>query len=121
MENYKDLSDLLLTSMASQVAPSGVPHAFSDADLSSLRDQIKKIMIPKLIRVFELKFAAQQAITPPSRLTGHRPDSSKLLEINQELAKLSEDLKLLQLWCESCQTQVKKAVDEVQNAMKTIT
>ncbi|MBS3903395.1 MAG: hypothetical protein KGZ30_03435 [Anaplasmataceae bacterium] len=120
MENYKDLSDFLQVSVASQTAKAGPPRAFSDADLSQLREQIKRIMIPKLIRVFELKLAAQQAVTPPSRLTSHRPDSGKLLEIQEELSKLSEDLKLLRLWVDSCQNQVSKAMDQVQTAMKTI-
>ncbi len=120
MESYKDLSDLLQTSVAGQMSKAGAPHAFSDADLSQLREQIKKIMIPKLIRVFELKLAAQQAVTPPSRLTGHRPDSGKLFEIQEELTKLGEDLKLLHLWVESCQNQVKRAIDQVETAMKTV-
>ncbi len=113
MENYKILAELLQNTVTQSPSPNSSPHAFSDGDFKELREQIKRIMIPKLIRVFELKLAAQQAATPPSRLTGLRPDANKLLEIRLELDKLGEDLKLLHLWCESCQKQVAKASEEV--------
>jgi hypothetical protein len=99
------------SSFSAQSPPS--PRAFVDADLSQLREQIKKIMIPKLIRVFELKLAAQQASMPPSRLLGSRPDAPKIDEILAELSSLQEDLKVLQLWTESCCKQVNKALEEI--------
>lgn len=119
MENYKSLSDLLQNAVSNQPHSSGASsYAFSDADLKGLREQIKRIIIPKLIRVFELKLAAQQAAAPPSRLTGLRPDASKLQEIKAELEKLREDIKLLQVWCESCQSQIAKATEEVEQSIK---
>jgi hypothetical protein len=96
---------------------SGIPRAFSDADLSQLREQIKKIMIPKLIRVFELKLAAQQASMPPSRLLGNTPDKNKIEEILDQLTSLKDDLQLLGLWCKSCQNQVDKALEEISTSM----
>jgi hypothetical protein len=113
MENFKSLADLLQNTVSQQPLPSGLPHAFSDTDLKGLREQIKRIIIPKLIRVFELKLAAQQAAAPPSRITGQRPDATKLFEIKKELDQLSSDLALLHLWCESCQKQIDRALDEV--------
>ncbi len=120
MENPKTLTDLVQNAVSQTASANGATHAFSDGDFKELREQIKRIMIPKMIRVFELKLAAQQAATPPSRITGLRPDGEKLLEIRAELEKLSEDLKLLRLWCESCQKQVAKASDEVVESMKKI-
>lgn len=99
--------------VGSHSAASETKRAFSDADLSQLRDQIKKIMIPLLIRVFELKLAAQQASAPPSRITGQRPDRDKLQEIEAELSSLKDDLKLLRLWVTSCENQVQKALDQI--------
>lgn len=114
METCKQVGEVL---QQSPVFPSsGNSHAFSDADLKELRQQIKKIMIPKLIRVFELKLAAQQASMPPSRLLGNRPDETKIDEILAELSSLKDDVHLLQLWCESCQKQVNKAIEEVSEA-----
>ncbi len=116
METCKHVGDVLQqsSSFSSSAAPSS--HAFSDADLTQLRQQIKRIMIPKLIRVFELKLAAQQASMPPSRVLGNRPDAAKLQEILAELNFLKDDVHLLQLWCESCQKQVNKAIEEVSEA-----
>jgi len=53
---------------------------------------------------------------PPSRILGNRPDEEKIGEILDELKSLKDDVKLLQLWCDSCQKQVDKAIDEVSEA-----
>ncbi len=83
----------------------------SDPNIGQLRAQIKKVMIPLLIRIFELKFAVQQANTPPSRLQKQQAESVD--EILMQLKSLEEDLKLLQIWCSSCQRQVERALNEV--------
>lgn len=114
METCKHVGEVLQQS--SSFSSTGNSHAFSDADLTQLRQQIKKIMIPKLIRVFELKLAAQQASMPHSRLLGNRPDETKLDEILAELSSLKDDVNLLQLWCDNCQKQVNKAIEEVSEA-----
>lgn len=82
-----------------------------DPNLRQLRIQIKKVMIPLLIRIFELKLAAQQAHTPPSRLQKKQDESVD--ETLTHLKNLEEDLKLLQLWCHSCQKQVERALGEI--------
>ena len=82
----------------------------SDSNLNQLRAQIKKVMIPLLIRIFELKLAVQQSKTPPSRLQVKQQESTE--EIASQLLTLQEDLKLLQLWCHSCQKQVERALNE---------
>jgi hypothetical protein len=85
------------------------PH--NDPNLGQLRAQIKKVMIPLLIRIFELKLAAQQANTPPSRL--QKKGNESVDEILSHLKDLEEELKLLQLWCHSCQKQVERALNEI--------
>ncbi len=117
MDSFKELSKRIQNS-TSNIAPpianaSMHTRAFADPDLSQLREQIKKIMIPTLIKAFELRLAAQQASMPPSRLTGCTPDLAKVEEIRQQLEKLQDDLKLLHLWCESCENQVSKVMQEV--------
>ncbi len=82
----------------------------SDPNLSQLRGQIKKVMIPLLIKIFELKLAAQQAKMPPSRLQKKQEESSE--EILSQFKSLQEDLSLLQVWCASCQKQLEKALRE---------
>ncbi len=110
METCKQVGEVLQHPSSSHPDAS---HAFTDPDLSHLRERIKKIMIPNLIRVFELKFAAQQAGMPPSRLLGNRPDATKIDEILNKLSCLKNDLELLRVWGDSCLKQVERAVDEV--------
>jgi hypothetical protein len=73
-------------------------------------------MIPLLIRVFELKLAAQQANTPPSRL--QKASEESLEKIREQLSLLSKNLDLLRLWCESSQKQVLKALSEAEEMQK---
>jgi hypothetical protein len=80
----------------------------ADSSLSGLRDQIKKIMIPMLIKIFQLKLELSQSISLPSRLQSTSCDSPDTT-LN-ELKKLDEDLKLLVLWCQSCRNQIGKAM-----------
>ena len=82
-----------------------------DANLANLREAIKNAMIPLLIKVFELKLAAQQAKNPPSRL--QKPPKESLDNIQEQLSLLLKDLDLLHMWCESSQKQVAKAVKEI--------
>jgi len=81
--------------------------------LQELRQQIKNAMIPLLIKTFELKFAAQQAKNPPSRLQRKVVESTE--SILEELEEIAQDLKLLHLWCEGCKKQVDKAIHEIKN------
>lgn len=80
----------------------------ADLSLGGLRDHIKKIMIPMLIRIFQLKLELSQSISLPSRLQRMDKDSPDVT-LN-EIKKLDEDLKLLILWCQSCRNQIGKAL-----------
>ncbi len=113
MDTCKQVGEFLQQPSSPSRASASSSRAFSDADLSQLREQIKKIMIPKLIRVFELKLAAQQASMPPSRLLGNTPDKNKIEEILGQLTSLKDDIQLLELWCKSCHKQVDRALEEI--------
>lgn len=80
-----------------------------DSALSQLREKIKEVMLPLLIRVFELKQAAAHQL--PSRLQKTVDVSHE--EIRSELMVLQEDLHRLSLWCSSSQNQIKKALREI--------
>lgn len=83
--------------------------AMSDSALNTLRDQIKKTMIPLLIKIFQLRLDLNQSISLPSRL---QPKSTESPEsILAQLRSLDEDLKLLVLWCESSRNQIAKALN----------
>jgi hypothetical protein len=99
--------------------PETPPPSFSsvaDPNLKHLRGQIKKVMIPLLIKIFELKLAAQAAKTPPSRLQKKMHESPE--EIFHQLDQIESDLKLLNLWCVSCQKQLEKAKKEIEEIGK---
>lgn len=84
----------------------GVIH---DPSLNQLRDQIKKVMIPLLIKIFQLKLELNQTLSPPSQIQGEKnPHSSQ--EIIMQLEQLDKDLKVLILWSQSCRKQIEKAL-----------
>lgn len=77
----------------------------NDTSLRELKAHVKNTMIPLLIRIFELKLAAQQT---PSRL--QKPSSITAEEIQKELLDLRADLKLLNLWVQSAEKQIDRAL-----------
>ncbi len=68
--------------------------------LNQLRDQIKNVMLPLLIKTFQRKlessFSSQQ----------ERP----IDEAQEQLKILDQDLKNLLLWCQNCRGQIHKAL-----------
>jgi membrane-associated HD superfamily phosphohydrolase len=96
--------------------------ALHDQSLKQLRDQVKKVMIPLLIRIFQLKLELSQSISLPSRLQSFKSKKSSD-ELIEQLKELDKDLKVLLLWCQSCQTQIQKALstpeEELKSEMKT--
>ncbi len=77
--------------------------------LNQLRDQIKKVMIPLLIKTFQLKLELSQSISLPSRLQKNKSQQS-LDEITEQLNQLDKDLNVLMLWCQSSRGQIAKAL-----------
>jgi hypothetical protein len=85
----------------------------NDPGLRQLKGQIKSVMIPLLIKVFQLRLEVQQATSPPSRLESSKPKPS-LEELTKQLNHLNADLKLLHIWNQSCQTQIQKVLNEAE-------
>jgi arginyl-tRNA synthetase len=90
----------------------------SDPSLAMLREQIKSIMIPLLIKVFHIKLEAQQSSSPPCRLT-NKVSESKVEELKSQLENLDEDLRMISVWCQSCRNQIQKVLDEIKVDFKT--
>ncbi len=82
-----------------------------DPGLSQLQGQIKNVMIPLLIKIFQLRLEVQQTTSPPSRLQSTKLKVT-LEDLTQQLLRLDEDLKLLHIWNQSCQTQLEKVLHE---------
>ena len=83
--------------------------SMEDLSLNQLRDHIKRVMIPLLIKSFQLKLELSQAISLPSRLQAARQKQSSE-EIISQLKQLDKDLQVLVLWCQSCRNQVQKSL-----------
>ena len=84
----------------------------TDPGLLQLREQTKNVMIPILIKAFQLKSEAGSLTEPPSRLTSIEPKSS-LEDVILQLSSLDKDLKLQQLWIESSRHQIEKILTEI--------
>lgn len=89
----------------------------NDPSLSQLRDQIKKVMIPLLIKTFQFKLELSQSLSLPSRLQSQKNQRSSE-EIIEHLKTLDNDLKVLLLWCESCRSQIQKALCPLEEEQK---
>lgn len=89
----------------------------SDPSLSQLRDQIKKVMIPLLIKTFQYKLELSQSLSLPSRLQSQKNQRSPE-EIIDHLKTLDNDLKVLLLWCQSCRSQIQKALSSPDEEQK---
>jgi hypothetical protein len=93
--------------------------SMDDLSLNQLRDHIKKVMIPLLIKSFQLKLELSQAISLPSRLQPVKPKQSSD-EIIAQLKQLDKDLQVLMLWCQSCRNQIQKAIVLPEEEMKSV-
>ncbi len=93
--------------------------AIDDLSLNQLRDHIKKVMIPLLIKSFQLKLELSQAISLPSRLQPVKQKHSSE-EIIAQLKQLDKDLQVLLLWCQSCRNQIQKALVLPEEEMKSV-
>jgi hypothetical protein len=91
--------------------------SIDDLSLNQLRDHIKKVMIPLLIKSFQLKLELSQAMSPPSRLQPVKQKHS-CEEIIEQLKQLDRDLQVLMLWCQSCRNQIQKAIILPEDAPK---
>lgn len=89
-----------------------------EPSLSQLRDHIKKVMIPLLIKTFQLKLELNHALSMPSRLQNKKNQRSPE-EIVEQLKVLDNDLKVLLLWCQSCRSQIQKALITPEEQQKT--
>jgi hypothetical protein len=81
----------------------------NEPSLNQLRDQIKKVMIPLLIKTFQFKLELSQSLNLPSRQQSQK-EKQRPKEIIEQLRTLDNDLKVLLLWCQSCRSQIQKAL-----------
>ncbi len=74
-----------------------------EGSLKELREQIKKVMIPLLIKTFQSQIDSPEA----------------LQEEIEQLKSLDRDLYTLQQWCQSCRSQIHKALSPPEEERKS--
>ncbi|MGL5263129.1 MAG: hypothetical protein ACRDAI_00895 [Candidatus Rhabdochlamydia sp.] len=94
-----ELEELLLHSLSKEEKANYFSQigTMQDPSLIQLREQIKNVMLPLLLKVFQLKIH-------PS--TEDHEESSV-----QKLKLLDKDIKTLMLWCQTCIKQMQEALN----------
>ena len=78
-----------------------------DSSLTQLREQIKNVMLPLLLKVFQLKIHINKEIML---------DALPIIESDGEsivhkLKLLDKDIKTLMMWCQACIKQIQEALN----------
>ncbi|KAG6559521.1 hypothetical protein RHABOEDO_000610 [Candidatus Rhabdochlamydia oedothoracis] len=78
-----------------------------DPSLTQLREQIKNVMLPLLLKVFQLKIHINKEIAlNASPITEGDGES-----IIHKLKLLDKDIKTLMMWCQACIEQIQEALN----------
>jgi hypothetical protein len=85
-----------------------------DSGLKTLREQVKNVMIPLLIHVFQMKLQAQQMASPPSRLQAKAP-MDKAEDLREQLTALDDDLKMTMEWLYSARNHIEKILIDMES------
>lgn len=80
--------------------------ALHDTSLEALRDRIKTVMLPLLIRAFRFPHEPDRML----KLQEGREDCS-FVEAWAQLKTLDHDLINLELWCQNCRSHIQRALD----------
>lgn len=88
----------------SSFSHAGIIH---DPSLSQLREQIKKVMIPLLIKIFQTQLDLSYR--------AHTKDAVAKENSVEQLKTLDNDLKVLLQWCQSSRQHIQKALSMSEN------
>jgi hypothetical protein len=88
--------------------------------ISGIREEFKKVFLPLLIDVFELRRSAQnyKIKTKSSILNSSKPADPE--EILKKLQELQMDIEESRRWCEGVILQIQKGIDEAKEALQFI-
>ena len=102
------LEELLLNSLSKEEKETYFSQigVIQDSSLLRLRDQIKDVMLPLLLKVFQCKIHINKEtiLNTPSE-TMHEES------IIHKLKLLDKDIKTLMLWCQTCNKQIQEALN----------
>lgn len=97
---------------SSSVEKSQLPQ--EEAPATSLHEQLNLQMVPRLIKIFKLREALQEARSPPTRLQNESGIS--IQAVKDELLEIEKDLHVAKSWIETCLTQARRALEEVRES-----
>ncbi len=87
---------------------------------SGLREEFKKVFLPLLIDVFELRKRVQNYKLGSKSPFGLKPEISCPKEILQKLTELQSEIEESRRWCEGVILQISKGIDEAKEALQFI-
>lgn len=100
------LEELLLNSLSKEEKATYFSQigTMQDSSLNQLREQIKNVMLPLLLKVFQLKIHLSKEI-----MLGTKESDGE--SIIHKLKLLDKDLKTLMMWCQACIKQIQEALN----------
>lgn len=104
-----ELEELLFNSLAKAEKANGFSQigTMQDPSLSQLKEQIKNIMLPLLLKIFQLKIHVNQEIIIDTQTSTGDDEESSI----QKLKLLDNDLKMLIRWCQTCIKQMQEVMN----------
>ncbi|MBI2742551.1 MAG: hypothetical protein HYX48_01375 [Chlamydiales bacterium] len=109
--------------LAPPLAPSFSPFSSSveksqltqeEAPSTSLQEQLNLQMVPRLIKIFKLKEALQEARNPPNRLQNESGIS--IQAVKDELLEIEKDFQVAKGWIDTCLAQARRALEEARKS-----
>ncbi|PWU16315.1 MAG: hypothetical protein C5B45_00655 [Chlamydiae bacterium] len=103
------LEGLLLNSLSKEEKATYFSQigAMQDSSLTQLREQIKNVMLPLLLKIFQLKIHTNKEIMFDALPIAESDGES----IIHKLKLLDKDIKTLMMWCQACIKQIQEALN----------
>ncbi|VHO03781.1 hypothetical protein [Candidatus Rhabdochlamydia sp. T3358] len=103
------LEELLLNSLSKEEKATYFSQigTMQDSSLTQLREQIKNVMLPLLLKVFQLKIHINKEIMLDA-LPITESDGESIVH---KLKLLDKDIKTLMMWCQACIKQIQEALN----------
>jgi hypothetical protein len=104
------LEELLLNSLSKEEKATYFSQigTMQDSSLTQLREQIKNVMLPLLLKVFQLKIHINKEIMLDALPITEGGDEGSTVH---KLKLLDKDIKTLMMWCQACIKQIQEALN----------
>jgi hypothetical protein len=103
-----------------QTEPKAIKKIIPSSKKSGLREEFKKVFLPLLIDVFELRQKVQNISRGAKLPFGLKQENGCPQEILTRLTELQDDIEESRRWCEGVIRQIEKGVEEAKEALQFI-